>query len=237
MARKRLSKTLRNNAKQSRSSAKPFLDLSDTSIYKKLTKKQKFYVEEYNKMFGADLLAQTQDYYDMLPKEIQRAVRYTQQKVLSGRSYREAQSTYLENYAIGLENSGRKDLADFLRNITKSKRGQLQRQSLIDNLVNLNLYYGRSEEAQSKISSLQISDALAQSATSMIEYAIESGINVIDKGMSIESIRELMDTGYIEYDIIYDIREQELSRNHINRDTLNKLNEILGLEEDNEEEY
>lgn len=217
------------------SQGEKFIDLSNERLVARLTKKQQYYVSEYEKMYHADLSAENTEYYLSLPDEIRKELRWKQRQIFSGAAYRSAQRTYLKNYSIGLRNIGQFGLADLLDKIAKKNRGQLQRQAFIDSMPDLDLYYGRTAEANSKLSPEMISDAVGQAANTIIEQALENDIDVISQTFSVGQLMDLHYAGYVDEDTLKEIYDKEVSKAQPNNQLLTTLDDIYGFSEYNNE--
>ena len=207
------------------SKGEKFIDLSNEQLIRRLTKKQQYYLREYEKMYHADLTREDIEYYLSLPDEIREEIRYKQRQILTGQSYRKGQATYLKNYATGLMNIGQMGLADLLEKAVKKSRGQLQRQAFIDLLPELDLYYGRTAEAQSKISAEMISDAVGQAANDIINYALDNNVDVVSKKFSIEQVMDLAYSGYVDDDTMRRIYDYEKSKANPDEDILQRIDD------------
>lgn len=203
-----------------------FIDFNEIE----LTKQQQEYVDTYIRMFNAPIYDEDKAYLLDLPIEVQQEVIHRHRRILSGYEYRHAQSVYFKNYETALKNNGEYELALFLHNLVNKVKKQKDRQGLISQLTNLDLYYGRTKEARDHIHADTISDSIAQAARDLINYALDEKINVIDTGMPVNVIANLMDTGYItEYDVERIWKQETLANKNGSRaKNIKELEDIIG---------
>lgn len=117
-----------------------FVDYSVETNFKKLTKRQQFYVKEMAKHFRHDIRNMTRQDYKSLPTEIKRNVLKDVEKILSGEKYREMQGIAIDNYIKAMEFYGAEELSGMLSELNDAL-SENEKQQLMSELPALFLFY------------------------------------------------------------------------------------------------
>lgn len=117
-----------------------YLDLSDPSVFRKLSKKEKKYVLAQERIYKEKV--RLENYYENLTSDIEKRNAITrQQYILSGQAYKEAQRIFYENYSKGLRKQGQAGAANLLDFLVHTHKGERWRDSLYNDLPVLDLFY------------------------------------------------------------------------------------------------
>lgn len=118
-----------------------YLDLSDSKVYNRLTKKQKYYIEKQESIYREKLIVSKSEVFDNKSDVIKAGMIQHQQDVLSGAAYRKAQSIFYENYITGLKVRGQAGLANLLEYLISTHKGERYRDALYVDLPQLDVFY------------------------------------------------------------------------------------------------